>query len=74
LKKLILFSFISLITSFNSVKNDVYICGAKCAKKYHFSKSCRGFSSCKHEIKKVTLKEAEGFGLTLCGWEELVLF
>ncbi|WP_333809253.1 hypothetical protein [Flavobacterium sp.] len=69
MKKLILLSSILLLSSFNSVESDVYICGAKGAKKYHFSKTCRGFSSCKHEIKKVTLKEAESYGLTLCGWE-----
>ena len=70
MKKLILLSFILLLTSFNSVESDVYICGAKGAKRYHFSKSCRGLNNCKHEIKKVTLKEAKNFGLTLCGWED----
>lgn len=64
-------AFIFLLqSSFNSIESDVYICGAKWAKKYHFSKTCIGFSSCKHEVKKVTLKEAESFGLTLCGWED----
>lgn len=70
MKKLILLSSILLLTSFNSVESDVYICGAKGAKRYHFSKSCRGLNNCKHEIKKVTLKEAKNFGLTLCGWED----
>ena len=70
MKKLILLSFILLLTSFNSVESDVYICGAKGAKRYHFSKSCRGLNNCKNEIKKVTLKEAKNFGLTLCGWED----
>lgn len=67
--KLILFLFI-LFTSFNSIESDVYICGPKGAKKYHFSKTCRGLGNCNDVIKQVTIKEAESFGLTLCGWED----
>lgn len=70
MKKLVLVSFILLLTSFNSIESDVYICGSKGAKKYHYSKTCRGLGNCKHVIKQVTLKEAESFGLTLCGWED----
>lgn len=70
MKKIVILLSILLFTSFNSVESDVYICGPKGAKKYHFSKTCRGLSNCKHEIKKVTLKEADNFGLTLCGWED----
>ncbi len=56
MKKLILLSLTLLFTSFNTIESDVYICGSKGAKKYHFSKTCRGLSNCKHEIKQVTLK------------------
>ena len=70
MKKLILLSLTLLFTSFNTIESDVYICGSKGAKKYHLSKTCRGLSNCKHKIKQVTLKEAQGFGLTLCGWED----
>jgi hypothetical protein len=61
---------IFLFTSFSSNQSDVYICGAKGAKKYHFSQTCRGLNNCKHVIKKVTKKEAENLGLSLCGWED----
>ena len=62
-----------LIASFNfhNVENkDVYICDSKGAKKYHFTKTCRGLSACKHEIVKKTLSEAKDLGLTICGWED----
>ena len=67
--KLILFLFI-LFTSFNSIESDVYICVSKGAKKYHYYKSCKGLSNCKHTIKKVSLSEARDIGLSLCGWED----
>ena len=70
MKKLILLSLLLLLTSFNLIESDVFICGTKGAKKYHYSKNCRGLSNCKHEIKKVSLKEAKRYGLELCGWED----
>ena len=57
-------------TSFTSTETDVYICGVKGAKRYHFTKNCRGLSACKHKIYKKSLSEAKGYGLTLCGWED----
>lgn len=49
----------------------VYICDSDGAKKYHYSKNCRGLSNCKHTIKKVTLADAKKKGKkTLCGWED----
>jgi hypothetical protein len=48
----------------------VYICGTTGAKKYHYSENCRGLNACKHEIVTVALSEAQGYGLTLCGWED----
>lgn len=65
--------FIPLISFFslteNSVSNqtsDVYICVSPNAKKYHFSKSCRGLQKCTHTISKVTKSEAVNKGYTVC--------
>jgi hypothetical protein len=55
---------------YNFSDSNVYICGTKGAKKYHFSENCRGLNACKHEIIKTSQSEAKGFGLTLCGWED----
>lgn len=60
--------FVQFANDSNDAK--VYICGTKGAKKYHFSETCRGLGSCKHEITKTSQSEAKGFGLTLCGWED----
>ncbi|MFD2908362.1 hypothetical protein ACFSX9_06400 [Flavobacterium ardleyense] len=70
MKKLVALLTIVLLTSFNSIQSDVYICVSKGAKKYHLSKSCRGLSNCKHQIKAVTKKEAQNLGLSLCAWED----
>ena len=70
MKKNILLLFIFVLTSFTSLESDVYICVSKGAKRYHFTKTCKGLSNCKHTIKKVTLSEAKDLGLTLCGWED----
>ena len=49
----------------------VYICNSNGAKKYHYTKSCRGLNACKHEIKKVSLSDAKyDYKRTLCGWED----
>ena len=69
MKFLITIIFITFL-SFNTVETKVYICGTRGAKKYHFKEFCRGLGACKHEIVKVNLKEAKGYGLTLCGWED----
>ncbi|OUL61113.1 hypothetical protein [Flavobacterium sp. AJR] len=69
MKVITLILFITL-TSFSLVQTSVYVCGASGAKKYHYKESCRGLSSCKQEITKLTLKQAQGYGLTLCGWED----
>lgn len=44
----------------------VYICVSKNAKRYHCDRDCRGLQSCKHEIRIVTIKEAQERGLTPC--------
>jgi hypothetical protein len=69
MKFITLILFITL-TSFNLVENSVYVCGASGSKKYHYKKSCRGLASCKSQTTKVSLKQAQGYGLTLCGWED----
>jgi hypothetical protein len=68
-KALLLLIFITL-TSFVKVADNVYICNSKGAKKYHLTETCRGLNACKHEVIKITLKEAKGKGLGLCGWED----
>ncbi|MGL3001366.1 hypothetical protein [Flavobacterium sp. RSSB_23] len=60
---------ISLLSS-TFMTTQVYICGPKGAKKYHLTASCRGLSSCKDATVKVSLSQAENFGLSLCGWED----
>jgi hypothetical protein len=51
--------------------NTVYICYSSKAKKYHYSKTCRGLSACTHDIKSVSLTDAKTkFNRTLCGWED----
>ncbi|MFH6999786.1 hypothetical protein ACHRVZ_17825 [Flavobacterium sp. FlaQc-57] len=57
-------------TSFNAPEPTVFICGPTGAKKYHYKENCRGLTACRHEIVKKTISQAQGFGLTLCGWED----
>ncbi|GAA3749660.1 MULTISPECIES: hypothetical protein [Flavobacterium] len=64
---LLLFVF---CTSFSSIETNVFICGPSGAKKYHYNENCRGLSSCSHGVVKTSLKQAQGLGLTLCGWED----
>ncbi|TDP02281.1 hypothetical protein [Flavobacterium sp. 245] len=59
-----------ILTSFSMPETSVFICGPKGAKKYHYNENCRGLSSCSHGITKTSLKQAQGYGLTLCGWED----
>lgn len=69
MKSIAILYCISLFAS-TFVTTQVYICGPKGAKKYHLTDSCRGLSACKHETVKVSLSQAENFGLSLCGWED----
>lgn len=64
---LLLFVF---ATSFRPPETNVFICGPTGAKRYHFTENCRGLSSCSHGTVKTSLKQAQGLGLTLCGWED----
>lgn len=68
--KLLAIALVFVVTSSYTVSSDVYICGTTGAKKYHYKENCRGLSACTHGVKKATLKEAQGYGLTLCGWED----
>lgn len=68
--KLITISLLFIITTFNNLDTNVYICGPTGAKKYHYTNSCRGLNNCRHELKKVSVKQAQDYGLTLCGWED----
>lgn len=70
MKKAVLLLVFMTLTSFVEVADYVYICNSKGAKKYHLKEFCRGLSACKHEVVKVTLKEAKEKGLELCGWED----
>ena len=69
MKKIIFVTILFCLLSFKN-EDKVYICVSKGAKKYHFTENCRGLNSCKHDIKKVPISEAKGYGLTLCGWED----
>lgn len=58
------------LVSIRPPETTVYICGPTGAKKYHYKETCRGLSSCSHGVVKTSLKQAQNFGLTLCGWED----
>lgn len=66
---IILLCGIPVLSSFN-INSTVYICGPNGAARYHFTKNCRGLSSCKHGIYTVSKSKAQELGLTLCGWED----
>ncbi len=65
---LVILGSIPVLSSFN-INSTVYICGPNGAARYHFTKSCRGLSGCKHGIYTVYKSKAQEMGLTLCGWE-----
>jgi len=64
---LLLFIFFS---SFCPPPTQVFICGPTGAKKYHYKENCRGLTACRHVLTKVSESQAQGYGLTLCGWED----
>lgn len=51
-------------------KTQVYICRSAGAKRYHFRSNCRGIKRCTHEVAKVSVETAKGYGLTVCGYEK----
>jgi hypothetical protein len=48
----------------------VWICKSGGAKRYHINRNCPGLKRCSHTIEKMTVKEAEAVGLTLCKYED----
>jgi hypothetical protein len=68
--KYIVILLLILLSSFSTVETNVYICGPTGAKKYHYKEHCRGLTACRHELTRVSLSQAQGYGLTLCGWED----
>ena len=48
----------------------VYVCTGNYAKKYHYSKTCRGLNNCKSSVVSKSLSDAQKSGKTLCGWEK----
>jgi len=48
----------------------VYVCKSSGAKKYHLNQNCHGLKRCKHEVVEMKVKDAEGRGLGLCGYED----
>lgn len=68
--KLITILYLFILPINSSIETKVYICGSTGAKKYHYTELCHGLNACKHEIVKVTIPQAKGYGLTLCGWED----
>jgi hypothetical protein len=49
---------------------QVYICDSRTASKYHKSAFCGHLKTCKSQIMKISLKEAQDRGRTLCGHEQ----
>lgn len=68
-KKSLLVCFLLVLMSF-TIPTTVYICLSPGAKKYHYDRGCRGLNNCTHEIKSVSVGDAESRGLDLCGWED----
>ena len=50
--------------------SNVYICNGSKSTKYHLTDDCRGLNRCSTAIEKVTLKEAQDKGRTICGFED----
>lgn len=69
-KKAFYFFLILITSSYKLTEKEVFICGPKGAKKYHYYQDCRGLSQCDHKIFKVTVSVAENYNLTLCRWED----
>ena len=70
MKLLLTLLFLITINAQSYITSDVYICESKGAKKYHYTKDCRGLNACKHTIVKKNKAAAQNLGLTLCGWED----
>lgn len=66
-----LFVALLLLISSTGIGTDtyVYICVSKSSYAYLYNSNCRGLSRCKHEVRKVTLKDAiYTYNRKLCGY------
>lgn len=50
--------------------SKVYVCDSPNAAKYHLKEDCKGLAKCTHKVVKMTVKEAQGLKLELCGYED----
>ena len=57
--------FSLLLLSFTPA-SKVYICVSTKSERYHAFKDCRGLQRCNHEIKEVSIEEAQKMGRTPC--------
>lgn len=68
LQNLLSIIFLALLMSIISCgrdNNKVLICDSPGARRYH-KNECSGLNNCTHDIKKVTIKQAEKEGKTPC--------
>jgi hypothetical protein len=71
MKQLALLISATAILGFTLPVKSVYICVSKNSKVYHLDEECFALKNCKHEIKAVSLEEAQdAYGRRLCGHED----
>ncbi|ASS47988.1 MAG: hypothetical protein A3D31_01145 [Candidatus Fluviicola riflensis] len=68
--RLLIVGILFLLCSSVGSETTVYICDSPYATKYHYSKSCKGLEKCTHQLKELTLKEAQAKQYGLCGYEK----
>jgi len=71
--KALLFTSVVLFFSIAATQSDttVYICVSKSSKAYHLDRDCFALKNCTHEIKAVSLYDAQNtYGRKLCGHED----
>ena len=71
--KIVVIIYLAALTlSSTPFRNDqkVYYCDSPTAKRYHMSKTCKGLENCTHEIREVSVSEAEQLKLTSCKLEK----
>jgi len=66
MKIIILLISIYTFSSIPVQNSTVYVSVSTSAKKYHFSKQCRGLQRCTHTIKSTTIEGAKKSGYTVC--------
>ncbi|MDB3906100.1 hypothetical protein N9355_01360 [Crocinitomicaceae bacterium] len=66
----ILTAFIVLSCSGSGESDGVYICVSEGAYAYHHNADCGGLNRCTHQVRKVSLEEAQNeYGRQACGLE-----